>query len=456
MRMWSILYYLRNDVEVLLRNMDVRGLSREPIYKAVELDKKIRELGMELDELRHRRNIINKNISKADPEERGKLISQARELSKMIDEKESMYKDMKSRLDKILLSIPNVLHRDVPVGKDETENKPIRFWGRPKVMRKHLDSFLKQINGFNVDYEVIDYEVVGHADFGDKTHLTDTARAAKVAGSRFYYMLGDLVYLQMALINYATDFLTSRGYIPVYPPPLMNRRAYMGVTSLSDFEDAIYKLEGEDLYLIATSEHPMAAMYMNEVLEIGELPIKLMGFSPCFRKEAGAHGKDTKGIFRVHNFDKIEQFIFCHPDESWDYHEEIIQNAEMLFRGLEIPYRVVDICTGDIGVVAARKYDLEAWMPAQGKYREMVSASNCTDWQSYRLNIRFAEKRGYPSLGYVHTLNSTGLAIQRTITAIIENHQDEEGRVRIPSVLRKYLDVFEGAPKDYLRPVNLP
>ncbi len=456
MKMWSILYYLRNDISVLVRNMEVRGLSAEPVYRARDLDRDIRKMGMELDELRHRRNLINKAIPRADPGEREKLINEAKQLSRHIAELEAKYNSLKQELDNILLNIPNILHPDVPVGADESGNRPLRYWGRPKVMRRHLDQFLREVEGFDIDYEVIDYEVTGHADYGDKTHLTDTARAAKIAGSRFYYMLGDLVYLQMALINYATDFLTSKGYIPVYPPPLMNRKAYMGVTSLSDFEDAIYKLEGEDLYLIATSEHPMAAMYMNEVLEKDELPIKLMGFSPCFRKEAGAHGKDTKGIFRVHNFDKIEQFIFCHPDESWEYHEEIIRNAEELFRGLEIPYRVVDICTGDIGVVAARKYDLEAWMPAQGKYREMVSASNCTDWQSYRLNIRYALKRGHPTEGYVHTLNSTGLAIQRTITAIIENHQDADGRVRIPSVLRKYLSVFDGAPRDYLRPVELP
>lgn len=456
MKMWSILYYLRNDVGVLVRNMEIRGLSPEPVYRAVELDREIRKLGKELDELRHKRNLINKQIPRSSGEERERLISEARSLSRLIGEKEDTYNSMRMELDDILLSIPNILHPDVPIGRDETDNKPIRYWGRPRVMKKHLDNFLRETGGFDIDYEVVDYEIVGHADYGDMTHLTDTARAAKVAGSRFYYMLGDLVYLQMALINYAIDYLTGKGYVPVYPPPLMNRRAYMGVTSLSDFEDAIYKLEEEDLYLIATSEHPMAAMYMNEVLETGELPIKLMGFSPCFRKEAGAHGKDTKGIFRVHNFDKIEQFIFCHPDESWDYHEEIIRNAEELFKGLEIPYRIVDICTGDIGSVAARKYDLEAWMPAQGKFREMVSASNCTDWQSYRLNIRFAPRRGHPTEGYVHTLNSTGLAVQRTITAIIENHQDEEGRVHIPKVLRKYLSVFSDAPKDYLRPVNLP
>ena len=456
MKMWSILYYLRNDPDKLRWNMRIRGLSPQVIDEAIKLDKEVRGFQKKLDALRYKRNQITRSIGKASGEERKTLVNEAKKLSGEISRMEKEFKELRNRLDEILLSIPNILHPDVPVGADENDNKPIRYWGRPKVMKKHLEFFIEMTKGFDIEYEVIDYEIKGHADYGDETHLTDVPRAAKVAGSRFYYLLGDLVFLQMALINYALDRLTSKGYIPVYPPPLMNRKAYLGVTSLADFEDAIYKVEDEDLYLIATSEHPMAAMYMNEVLETSELPIKLVGFSPCFRKEAGAHGKDTKGIFRVHNFDKIEQFIFSHPDESWDYHEEIIRNAEELFQGLEIPYRIVDICTGDIGSVAARKYDLEAWMPAQGRYREMVSASNCTDWQSYRLNIRFAKKRGYPSEGFVHTLNSTGLAIQRTITAIIENHQLPDGRVKIPDVLKKYLSTYEGAPNEYLRPVELP
>jgi seryl-tRNA synthetase len=454
--MWSILYYLRNDPNVLRRNLEVRGLSTSIIDEALDLDIKVRSMRKSLDELRHRRNVITKEIPRVSGDERRRLVDEAKKLSREIDSLDKEYKYMSKRLDEILLSLPNILHPDVPKGVDERDNKPIRYWGRPKVMERFLDQFLEMVRGFDVEYTLIDYEIKGHADYGDESHLTDVSRASKVSGSRFYYMLGDLIYLQIALVSYALDKLVNKGFIPVYPPLLMKREAYIGVTSLSDFEDAIYKVEGENLYLIATSEHPMAAMYMNEVIETDELPIKLVGISSCFRKEAGAHGKDTKGIFRVHNFDKVEQFIFSHPDESWELHEEIIRNAEEIFQGLGIPYRIVDICTGDIGGVAARKYDLEAWMPAQGRYREMVSASNCTDWQSYRLNIRFAKKRGYPSEGYVHTLNSTGLAVQRTITAIIENFQERDGRVRIPAVLRRYLSVFDDAPKDHLRPVDLP
>jgi len=282
----------------------------------------------------------------------------------------------------------------------------------------------------------------------------DLERAAKVAGARFYYLLNDLVWLDFALTMYALDFLRRDGFTIVSPPYMMRREAYSGVTAFSDFEEVIYKVEDEDLYLIATSEHPIAAMHMREVLEERELPLLYAGVSPCFRKEAGAHGKDTKGIFRVHQFNKVEQFVFCLPDQSWEWHEKLIENVERLWQGLGIPYRIVNICTGDLGIVAAKKYDLEAWMPAQGKYREMVSCSNCTDWQSYRLDIRFAEERGKPSKGFVHTLNSTAIATTRAITAIIENFQLEDGRVEIPRVLRKYLEPIESAPKDFILPAK--
>jgi seryl-tRNA synthetase len=250
---------------------------------------------------------------------------------------------------------------------------------------------------------------------------------------------------------YALDFLAEREFRIVVPPYMLRKRAYEGVTTFSDFEEVIYKIEDKDLYLIATSEHPIAAMHMNEVLGEDELPLLYAGVSPCFRKEAGSHGKDTKGIFRVHQFNKVEQFVFCIPDDSWKWHEILLSNVEDLWNGLKLPYRIVDICTGDLGVVAARKYDLEAWMPAQGKYREMVSCSNCTDYQSYRLNIRYAEEKGKPSKGFVHTLNSTAIATSRAITAILENYQREDGVIEIPKVLRKYLEPFANAPKDEIR-----
>jgi len=327
---------------------------------------------------------------------------------------------------------------------------PIRFFGKAKVVREDEQEFLNQSLG-KMEYELIEKRPLGHADFVELNGLADIQRAAKVSGARFYYLLDQLVWLDFALIQYALEFLTKQGFKIVNPPYMIRRKAYEGVTSISDFEDVIYKVEGEDLYLIATSEHAIAAMHMDEVLEEKELPLLYAGISPCFRKEAGAHGKDTKGIFRVHQFNKVEQFVFCLPEQSKEWHEKLIANAEALFKGLGIPYRVVNICTGDLGIVASKKYDLEGWFPNQGKFRELVSCSNCTDWQSYRLNIRYAEKKGLPSKGFVHTLNSTAIATQRAICAIIENYQIDEKSFEIPKVLRKYLENIEGAPKDVIK-----
>ncbi len=446
--MWSILKALRENPEVLVESQRRRGEDVEIVYKAIELDKSWRKKLYELDQLRRERNELSRRLKSERNEE---LIKKAKEISEKVKRGEEELKKLEEELKGILLSIPNIVHESVPIGEDENDNVPIRFWGKPKVYKEHLEQFLRQTNG-EVEYEVIDKPVVGHADAVEIFGWADLERAAKVAGSRFYYLLEDLVWLDFALTMYALEFLSKQGFRIVNPPYMMRHEAYAGVTAFSDFEEVLYKLEGEDLYLIATSEHPLAAMHMNETLGEDELPLLYAGVSPCFRKEAGAHGKDTKGIFRVHQFNKVEQFVFCLPEESWEWHEKLIENAEKLWQGLGIPYRIVNICTGDLGIVAAKKYDLEAWMPAQGKYREMVSCSNCTDWQSYRLNIRYAEKRGMPSKGFVHTLNSTAIATTRAITAIIENYQLEDGRVEIPKVLRKYLEPIESAPKEYLEP----
>ena len=317
-----------------------------------------------------------------------------------------------------LLKLPNMLHDSVPVGQGENDNVQMRING--------------EIPTFN-------FPVKNHIDLALNLGLIDIERAGKVAGSRFFYLKRELVLLDMALLSFAMEELLKKAYMPIEPPFLMRREAYEGVTALSDFEDVLYKVENEDLYLIATSEHPMAAMLQNEVLLENQLPLKLAGISPCFRKEAGAHGKDTRGIFRTHQFNKIEQFIFCTPEQSWQLHEELVCNAEELVQKIGLPYRVVNVCTGDIGTVAAKKYDIEAWMPAQNGYREIVSCSNCTDYQARRLNIRFREKEGAPTKGFVHTLNSTAIATGRTIVAILENFQQENGTIIIPKVLRKYL-----------------
>ena len=320
------------------------------------------------------------------------------------------------------MQLPNLLHESVPVGKDETENVPIRSWGKiPKFS----------------------FPVKDHIDLALSLDIMDIKRAGKIAGARFFYLKREGVLLDMALMNFALEEMLKKGYTPIEPPYLMRRKPYEGVVALSDFEKDLYKIEGEDLYLIATSEHPMAAMFMDEVLKAQDLPLKLVGVSANFRKEAGAHGKDTRGIFRTHQFNKIEQFIFCRPEDSWKMHEELIHNAEELVQKLGLPYRVVNVCTGDIGTVAAKKYDIEAWMPAQNAYREIISCSNCTDYQARRLNTRFREKEGQPPKGFVHTLNSTALATGRTIVAILENYQQEDGSVVVPKVLRKYMGGIE-------------
>ena len=449
--MYSILRVIRENPEILIESQRKRGESIEIVEKAVELDKKWREAKREIDCLRAERNKISREISK-NPEEKEELLKKAKEISEKIKKKEEELKKTEEELNKTLLSIPNILHESVPIGKDDSENVPIRFWGKARVYKEHEQDFIEQSLG-KAEYEIINFKPIPHADAVELLGA-DLERAAKTSGARFYFLLDDLVYLDFALTLYALDFIKKQGFTIVNPPYMIRRKAYEGVTALSDFEDVIYKIENEDLYLIATSEHAIAAMHMDEVLEERELPLLYAGISPCFRKEAGAHGKDTKGIFRVHQFNKVEQFVFCLPEESWKWHEKLIENAEKLFQGLGLPYRIVNICTGDIGVVAAKKYDLEVWMPAQGKYREMVSCSNCTDWQSYRLNIRYAEERGKPSKGYVHTLNSTAIATTRAITAIIENFQQEDGSVIIPKVLRKYLEPIESAPKEVIKPVN--
>ncbi len=451
---WSILTLLRTNPDALREAIRRRQMDVKIVDEALELDLYWRKLQAEINELRHQHNVISSAIAKATEEERPKLLAQAKELRKRLEEAEVELKEVEARREQALWRLPNIVLEDVPVGGEEATT-PIRFWGRPRVYKEHLDDFRAQTEryGFKVEHDVIEWKPVGHADMLEQVlRLGDTLKASEVAGSRFYYLFEDLVWLDFALLLYAIDRLTAKGYQLVLPPYMLRYNVINGVIDLATFQDAIYKIEGEDLYLIATAEHSLAALYYNEEIYDDELPKKLVGISPAFRKEAGAANKDLKGIFRVHQFHKVEQFIFSKPEESRQLHEEIISNAEELFQGLGLPYRVVNIASGDLGACAVKKYDLEVWMPAQGKYREMVSASNCTDWQAYRLNIRLVRRKGMERGEYVHTLNSTGIASTRTITAILENYQDPDGTVVIPKVLRRYLEPFERAPKDYIKP----
>ncbi len=451
---WSILTLLRTNPDALREAIRRRQMDVKIVDEALELDLYWRKLQAEINELRHQHNVISSAIAKATEEERPKLLAQAKELRKRLEEAEVELKEVEARREQALWRLPNIVLEDVPVGGEEATTS-IRFWGRPRVYKEHLDDFRAQTEryGFKVEHDVIEWKPVGHADMLEQVlRLGDTLKASEVAGSRFYYLFEDLVWLDFALLLYAIDRLTAKGYQLVLPPYMLRYNVINGVIDLATFQDAIYKIEGEDLYLIATAEHSLAALYYNEEIYDDELPKKLVGISPAFRKEAGAANKDLKGIFRVHQFHKVEQFIFSKPEESRQLHEEIISNAEELFQGLGLPYRVVNIASGDLGACAVKKYDLEVWMPAQGKYREMVSASNCTDWQAYRLNIRLVRRKGMERGEYVHTLNSTGIASTRTITAILENYQEPDGTVVIPKVLRKYLEPFERAPKDYIKP----
>jgi seryl-tRNA synthetase len=345
-------------------------------------------------------------------------MAKAREVDQQIVRLEQEVSGQEQRIREALMKLPNLLHESVPVGKDESDNVQVKAWGS-------IPEFA--------------FPVKNHIEIGLQLDIMDVERAGKIAGSRFFFLKREGVLLDLALMSFAMEELARKGYKLIEPPYLMRRKPYEGVTALSDFEDVLYKIEKEDLYLIATSEHPMAAMFMDEVLKAEDLPLRLAGVSACFRKEAGAHGKDTRGIFRTHQFNKIEQFVFCKPEDSWNIHEELLRNAEELLQKLGLPYRVVNVCTGDIGTVAAKKYDIEAWMPAQNAYREVVSCSNCTDYQARRLNIRYREKEGMPPKGFVHTLNSTAIATGRTIVALLENFQQENGSVLIPEPLRKYM-----------------
>ena len=428
---------IRENPETVRASQRRRHDDEGIVDEVLRYDNLWKETLKKINDLRAIRNRKSREIGqiKKDGGDISEISREMKEISAEIKQLEGAVETYLSERDSLLKSIPNLLHESVPDGKDEEDNAPIRFWGTAAVRETDLKEF-GEASGGKMEYTEMEFEPISHVDIIEKKGWADIARAAKVSSSRFYYLKGELAVLDMALQRFAIDYLSKKGYVPVIPPYMLRREAMEGVTDLGAFEDTIYKIEDEDLYLIATSEHPIASMYMGEILEPDMLPIKYAGISTCFRKEAGAHGKDTKGIFRVHQFNKIEQLAFSRPEDSWKIHEELIANAEELFRALELPYRIVNVCSGDLGAVASKKYDLEVWMPVQGRFREMVSASNVLDYQARRLNIRY---RGKGENIFVHTLNSTAVATTRAIVAIIENHQTEDGRIGIPEALRPYM-----------------
>jgi seryl-tRNA synthetase len=423
--------FVRDNADVVKENLKRRGEIDKIalVDQLINDDQKWRSVQSEANTLRAKRNKLTEEIAqlRRKGQDTSSLVKQAEQIPRQIKDLEQQTTELGNKVTGALMGLPNIMHESVPFGKDEDDNFEVKKWGEPPEF------------GF---------QPKDHIDLAIGLGLIDIESAAKVAGARFYYLRGDLVKLNYALIRFALDFIETKGYELTQPPYLLRREAVGGAVALSDFEDVIYKVEGEDLYLLATSEHALLAQHMDEILDGKSLPLRYAGVSPCFRKEAGAHGRDTKGIFRTHQFEKVEQFVFCKPDQSWDEHEKLIANAEEFVQTLKIPYRVVNVCTGDLGAVAAKKYDLEAWLPGQGKYREIISCSNCTSYQAVRSKIRFRDRPDEPT-NWVHTLNSTLTATERSLVAILENYQEKDGSIRIPDTLQAYM---QGATK--IKPVT--
>ncbi len=382
--------------------------------------KKYIELKKQLDMLRHERNEISLKINKLKKEgkEIKDLIEKMRSLSTKIKEfEEKTNKEYNKYVEKLSL-LPNITHPSVPKGEDENSNEVVKEIGKPKKFK---------------------FKPLDHIEIFEKRGWFDIERAGKVAGARFYYLKNEAVLLEYAIIRYALDFLAKKGFVLMTVPMLVREFAFFGTGFLPQGKNDLYKIENEDYYLIGTGEVSLGGYHSNETLLKEDLPLRYAAISSCFRTEAGSHGRDTKGIFRVHQFEKVEMFSYALPENSWNEHEFLLEIAEEFYRSLELPYRVVNICSGDLGWVAAKKYDIEVYLPGQGKYREVVSCSNTTDYQSRRLNIKYREREGEKPKGYVHTLNSTLTALQRTMIAIVENYQNEDLTITVPKVLRPYL-----------------
>ena len=414
---------LKENPESIRDMLKKRNMTDFPLDDLIMLHKRRGELIIKTQELRRKKNLLSETVAskKKSKEDASFELAEMKQVSIVIDQTESEAIQIEEKFNQLIMALPNLLNEGVPVGKDEEENVVVRQNGR--TIRPN-------------------FSPKDHIDLATSLDLIDLGRAAKVSGSRFYFLKNELVKMNQALANFALDFLSDHNYTLIQPPYMIRREPMVGSVILNDFEDVIYKIEGEDLYMIGTSEHAIASMHMDEILEGIKLPIRYAGFSSCFRKEAGAHGRDMKGIFRVHQFEKVEQFIFCRPEESWREHERMLVLSEEFFKQLGIPYRVMLLCSGDTGKISAKTYDIEAWMAGQNAYREVVSCSNCLDYQARRLRIRFRDKTNEETR-LVHTLNSTLVATERTMVAIVENFQTPRRTVEVPKVLQKYMGGLE-------------
>jgi seryl-tRNA synthetase len=409
--------FIRQNPEKVKEGAKRKGVDVN-VDRILELDEKRRKLQVKIDGIRAQKNKASKEIAKL--KEKEELLEKMKKLDREGDLLEKEFKEIEMKLQEELVKIPNLPFPTVPVGKDERDNVVLRKVG---------------------EIPYFDFEPKDHLELGEALDIIDVKRAAKISGTRFGFLKREVVFLEFALINFALETLTKEGFVPVIPPVLIREKPFWGMGYLDRGREEVYFIEKDNLYLIGTAEQIIGPMHMGEILKEKELPKRYVGFSSCFRREAGSYGKDTRGIFRVHQFDKVEMFSFCKPENSQKEHLFFLEMEEKLMKALKIPYRVVHICTGDLGDPAAEKYDLEAWIPSQKKYRETHSTSNCTDYQARRLNIKYREKDG--KVNFVHTINGTAFAIGRMIIAILENYQQKDGSVKVPEVLQKYLSFKE-------------
>ena len=414
---------LLRENPVSVENMLKRRGIDFPLDELIALDKKRRQLIVELQDFRHRKNMLAHTIAqkRAQTEKTDSInteLNDMKEVSNKIIELEKEQESVQSKFLNLMLSIPNLLHESVPSGSSERQNVVVKEYGH-KTVKTGLSP-------------------KDHIDIATSLDLIELERAAKISGARFYFLKNELVKMNQALLNFGLDYLSHSGYTLTQPPYMIRREAMEGAIILGDFEQVIYKVDGEDLYMIGTSEHAVVSMHMDEILEGKKLPSRYASVSPCFRKEAGAHGRDMKGIFRVHQFEKVEQVVFCRPEDSWKEHERMLDLTEKFYEKLGIPYRTVLLCSADLGKVSAKTYDIEGWFPGQGSYRELVSCSNCLDYQARRLRIRFRDNTNEETK-LVHTLNSTLVATERTLVSIIENYQTDNGTIEVPEMLQKYM-----------------
>ncbi|MEV4915381.1 serine--tRNA ligase [Streptomyces tirandamycinicus] len=408
---------LREDPDRVRASQRARGEDVGLVDALLSADERRRSSGVRFDELRSEQKSLGKLIPKASPDERAELLKKAEQLKSDVKAAEAEQSEAEEEARRLLLGLGNLVHPDVPVGGEE-------------------DFVILETHGTVRDFGAEGFEPKDHLELGEALGAIDVERGAKVSGSRFYYLTGVGALLELALVNAAMAQATEAGFTPMLTPALVRPRAMEGTGFLGQAAENVYHLEKDDFYLVGTSEVPLAAYHMDEIIDGGKLPLRYAGFSPCFRREAGTYGKDTRGIFRVHQFDKVEMFSYVHPDDAESEHRRLLEWEKQWLNALELPFQVIDVATGDLGASASRKYDCEAWIPTQGKYRELTSASNCDGFQARRLSVRMRDGKQVKPLA---TLNGTLCAVPRTIVAILENHQLADGSVRVPEVLRPYL-----------------